>query len=133
MTGYTRYAPRALLPSELRGKPEARTLPRRAFHADAAAHALNQLPADGQSKPGSSVFARCRAIGLHKRLEQLRLGLPGDADTGVLNFKAHQHIGRRLLLARHADRHLAGVGKFDGVADEVGQDLAQTTRVAAHP
>ena len=57
----------------------------------------------------------------------------GDADTGVLDFKAHQQIGRRLLLGRHADRHLAGVGKFDGVADEVSQDLAQTTRVAAQP
>jgi hypothetical protein len=37
-----------LLSREERGKPEARTLPRRAFYTDAAAHAPDQLPADGQ-------------------------------------------------------------------------------------
>jgi hypothetical protein len=118
------------LSREQRGKPEARTLPRRAFYADAAAHALDQWSADGQPKPGSSVFARHRIVGLHERLEQLRLGLRRYAYTGILDFKTQQHIGCRFLLRRHAGCHRAGVGKFDGVADEVGQDLAQATRVA---
>ena len=62
---------------------EGRALARLAFHRDVATHHAAKMPADGETKPGTAVFARGRGRGLRKLLKQLAHLLFGHADSGV--------------------------------------------------
>ena len=67
-----------------------------------------------------------------------------DADAGVSNAEANgKHRALRLRIGQatgagrrwrrlHPHQHFAALGKLDGVREQVGQDLAQFERVAAH-
>ncbi len=69
-----------------------------------------------------------RRIGLHVGLEQSLLRVRVDADTGVDHFKA-EAVGADQF---YAEANTAVAGELEGVADEVGKDLAQPNRVAKH-
>jgi len=53
-----------------------------------------------------------------------------DADTAVLDFKAEVRLLVVLMQQFHAHDNFALAGKFDGVADQIGQDLAQSNRIS---
>src|SRR5260370_18447161 len=61
-----------------------------AFDPDATAHHLHQPGADCKTKPGAAMFARSRSVGLAEGLEDERLFLGWDADTGILHGEAQR-------------------------------------------
>ncbi len=90
----------------------------------------HQLRGYPQSQAGAAVLARGGAIGLSESFENDGLLLRGDADARVANFEAQQHFLRRPLFAAHMDDHFARFREFDGIADQVQQNLSQAQRVA---
>ncbi len=73
-----------------------------------------------------------RGIRLRERLEQFRRDLRRDADSGVADLEQHLVVGRGLPFLRYRDAHPSAIGELDRVAHEIGQDLPQPDRIAAH-
>ena len=121
--------PIALL-GESRREPELRPAPLLADQADPATHQLGQLLRDREPQPGAAVPARGRGVGLRELLEQRLLVLGRDADARVLHRDVQQDVVLRLR--RETDPHgdLAVVGELEGIAGEIGEHLAEPTRVA---
>ncbi len=96
----------------------------------AAAHQLDQAPADGQAQPGAAVLAGGGHVGLRERLEQLRRLLRRHADAGVAHGELELHFLARAFEQFDVQPDLAALGELDRVVDEVGEDLAEAERVA---
>ena len=103
---------------------------RLALEPDAAAHHLHQAPRDRQPQAGAAVAARGRAVGLRERVENRRLPVGGHADAGVGDLDMQDRIGRGALRKIQPHDHLALLGEFDRVADQVDQHLLQPQPVA---
>ena len=103
--------------------------------SDVAAHQCGKLPGNRKSETGTTVVAGIRVIDLRKLLEQFRLIFLADADATVLYRNTQPNLVRietGHLIARTNDADIAIFRKLDRVADQVGDDLAQSYRVAAH-
>ena len=113
------------------GDPEQAPLVRGALQAQLPAHQGDQMFDDGESQAGATVAPRGGAVGLDEGAEQLFLLIGLDADAGVADPEGHRAesvaIGRRDL---DIQIDVAGVGKLDGVAQQVEQNLPQPPRVA---
>ena len=108
---------------------ERRALTRRAIHRDAAVHALDDAPRDGEAEARAAELAAGAAFGLLEFEEDARLLFRRDADAGVAHLE-HDLVRRRALLDHDADA--ARFGELDGVAGEIEQHLAQPRRVAGY-
>ena len=103
--------------------------PRRAVHADLAAHQFRQAPGDDQAQAGAAVATGGAALGLGEGLEQPGLLFRGDADAGIGDPEA-QAVAVAVPafpLQRGFDHAL--VGELDGVGQEVRQHLAKAKAV----
>jgi hypothetical protein len=116
---------------ELGGEPEAAADARRAFDADFTVHgpASRWLIARPSRCRRSGGWSRCRPV--------RRAGTGGqvfgrNADAGIGDRAADGDVA--VLLAQHlgAQADLAALGEFDGVGQEVEQDLLDAHRIAAH-
>ncbi|TKS58532.1 MAG: hypothetical protein EWM72_02936 [Nitrospira sp.] len=91
--------------------------------------------ADRQAQPRPAVLAGGGAIGLDEGLKQFSALLGRHADACVADVEPQRHRSLRLgghrLVQPDAHHHLAPLGKLDGVADQIHQDLAQSSRVAS--
>lgn len=108
-----------------KGEPEGRALAKFTLKPDLAPHLLDQALRDGQPKAGATVLSGSRSVGLAEGVEQGLLLGPGEAHAGIRDAQAQGHpVGVCLFLfqARPQD-HLAGLGKLDGVVDQVGDHL----------
>src|SRR4029077_8739486 len=89
----------------------------------------HQPVADRQTQAGSLMIARMAAIGLVKRLEGVRDIDFAHADPAIADFDLHL----ALQAQNGADVDSPAMRrKFDRVADEIEQHLAQPRSVAAH-
>ena len=86
---------------------------------------LDDTLGDGESEAGAALFARDRIVGLLKLLEYLGLVVDADARPRILNRNR-----QRTIRCLGTDRHFARVGEFEGVADEVEDDLRQAALVS---
>jgi len=128
-----RFGPQA----EAGGEPEFRPLALHAFHADFAAHHLGQLPGNGQPEAGAAESPRRGGIHLGKLPEEQTDFVFGNSDSGVPHGEAQQ-AGiavipiRPLPLLRPADAHhnFPPIGEFHRIADQIGENLAETPRIA---
>src|SRR6185312_2283874 len=116
--------------AELDCEPEGRALTGFAVDADLAAHHRRQLLGDGEAEAGAAIAARRRLVGLGEGLEDPALRFRRHADTGVADFDAQLHGFRADLVGADVDHDLAALGELDGVADQVGQHLAQAAGIA---
>ena len=87
---------------------------------------------NGQSEAGAAELAGGGGVHLLEFLKQQVLFVGGDADAGIRHAEAQaDSLDRRIGLERfHPDLHLSCHRKFDGVADEVGEDLTKPTGVS---
>ena len=115
---------------ELYPHPEGRAFVDAAVEGDLAAHFADQLLGDHQPQPGAAVATGNTGVRLAKRLKQLSLLLLGNADAGVVHLNLQ-------LDARGADGALfdaqinsAALGKLNGVAQQIDQNLLQAQRIA---
>ena len=101
-----------------------------AFGADVSAHAIDDLFGDGKAEAGAAEAAGGGRVGLDEGFEDAREGFAGDADAGVGDLDEEGVLaGAAAWLG--AEEDVAGGGEFDGVADEVDEDLAEASGVAA--
>ena len=112
-------------------EPEDRPDARLALHADLAAHQLHQAAADGEAEARAAVLPRRRGVGLRERIEQLVELRGGDADPGVAHLEAQHRFGVGFGDESDRDGDLTALGELEGVAEQVGEHLAQAPRVAA--
>ena len=96
----------------------------------ASAHHLHQRRGDGEPQAGAAEPAGRRPVGLPEGFEDRPLLVLGDADARI----GDREVEHRAAVVAHvfADRHehVTRLGELDGVADQIGDDLRQTDRVA---
>ncbi|MNJ47621.1 hypothetical protein D3C77_427830 [compost metagenome] len=111
---------------------KGRTLAFAAFAAQGTAHPFGQGAGNREAQARAAIAAGNRAVGLLEGDEHGFQALAVDADTGVVDRTAEpdqlavEHLPARL------DAHTAVLGKLQGIADQVEQDLPDTRRVAHH-
>ena len=91
---------------------------------------MHQALAYRQAQTGAAIFARHAVVGLLKRLEQARLRLGINANTGIDDFEAHVDRFGRFSERAGAQDDFTVSGEFDGIADEVEQNLTEPQGVA---
>lgn len=108
------------------------------FHADGAVHAVHDVADDSQAESGSLDAAVDLQVAAAEGLEQVVAVLLADAAAGVLHGQL-QAVDFVFLFGDGgfvfpADEYgdLAPVGIFNGVADEVQQDLLDAEFIAVH-
>src|SRR3954471_18242095 len=92
---------------------------------DFAIHHLDQAFGNGEAEPGTAVLSRGRCVGLRKRLKQPSTLLGCHAYPSVTDREFELHAICELLLYAGSYEHLAALGEFDRVADQVDEDLAE--------
>jgi hypothetical protein len=124
------------------GEPEAGALALLADDADGTAHEGDEAFGDGEAEAGTAELAPGGAVGLGEGLEEAGLGFGGDADAGIADGEADGEDGLWLLGGGWVgfgggsgewgdfEGDFALVGKLDGVAEEVDEDLAEAAGVA---
>src|SRR6266849_6710115 len=87
---------------------------------------------DGQTQTRSPVFSRRRGIRLGKWMEDHFQFFLGNPDTGVCHREPQRAIARMGRLHLNLQRHFTLFREFDGVPDEVDDDLAQSAGISSH-
>ena len=105
---------------------KATPLPRRAHQADLATQQFRQFARYGQAQPGAAIFPADRSIGLPEGFKDGLLLLDRNADARVMDGKGNGVVPSLL----HRQRDFALVGEFDGVRQEILEDLLHPMRVA---
>ena len=113
-----------------RGEMKRAALARLAFEPDFPAQQFHQARGDGEAEARTAVLARGGTIRLGESLKNQRLFFFRDADSGICNAKVKQDGGKSFVLDVYVHGDAAAVGEFDGVANEVQQDLTQAQRIA---
>jgi hypothetical protein len=116
---------------ELGGEPKGGTFARFAFDPDFTLHEGYQLPGNGKAQAGAAVLAARGTIGLAKSSKEASLGFERNTDAAVLHLKSNFRMRLVFTPFGNPNDNLTFVCKFQGVADQVGQDLAQPPRIPA--
>lgn len=93
-----------------------------------AAVEFHQIPDDREAQTEARVRPRRRAVGLAKPVEDMRQEFPTDPLAGIDDADLG---GVPEPLDRHRDAAPAR-GEFDGIGDEVPDDLLSPSRIAGH-
>lgn len=97
---------------------------------DIAVHEANELAADGKAEACAAEAAGDRGVGLGEGLEEVGDLVFGEADAGVADGAAEGTAGVLSILKFNLDLNGAGGREFEGVAEEVEEDLLDATVVA---
>ena len=108
-------------------KPDAAAAAPHVLEVDRAAHQLEHLLGDRQTKACAAVVTSQRGVGLPERLERVRPWL--DTRTCVGHIEAQ--LMRVAVLDAQVDDDLASVGELDSIVDHVDQHLTDATGVSA--
>ncbi len=102
----------------------------RALHPDAPVHQLHELFGDSKAEPGTSVFARRRAVGLGEALEDGVQFFGGDSDARVRDCEPQ--IAGAVIIGVRLNPHfeMTLLRELDRVAEQINDDLAKPVRVA---
>src|SRR5687768_9660729 len=100
-----------------------------AVYCNGSAHQANKLPADGQAQPrtGAGLLPR---LGLLEMPEQFVLLVWRNARPGVLDFDLEQRSRRALAVGAHAQADATLLGKLDGIAQHINEDLTQLVDIS---
>jgi hypothetical protein len=97
-----------------------------ALDGDGAAHALDDVPADGEAEPGAPVAAARGVVDLLELAEDRVLAALGNAGAGVGDAEGDEPVAAHL----DADADTALIGELHRIAGKVHQHLAQPVAVA---
>ena len=112
-------------------EPEQAAFAGAAVDPDVAAHQAHQLAADREPEAGAAEPA-LRLADLLERAEDAVDLVGRDADAAVFDFETQRGLRSAASDASHAQSHLAAVGEFHRVAEQVEQHLAQALLVDPH-
>ena len=107
--------------------------PRGTLQPDLATHQGGQGLADTQAQAGTTITAGGGALCLFKGIEDPAKRLWAHTDAAVAHTEAQLLLPLPLRQQLHRDLDKAPLGKFDGIADKVEEDLAQTQRITTNP
>ncbi len=93
-----------------------------------SAHHADQLLHDGEPKSGAAVFSRYRSVRLREGVENLFLSMQRNANARIGYLNAHPSL--IAVVRPHEDRHIPRLGEFEGIADQVGQNLTESVWIA---
>lgn len=103
-----------------------------AVQIDMASHEGGELAGNGEAEAGAPVLAADGIIDLGKLLKELVLFFRGNADARIADGKGQPNgigsVGEWEGVYLKED--LAGLGKFNGISDQVDEDLAQACGIA---
>src|SRR5215471_20016875 len=116
----------------------------RTFYPDTPTHECDELSGNREPETCPPIAACHRTIGLHKRLKDCLLLCGRNANSSIGNghvqrTRVDQIMGWcgglavRPLIQGNTEDHFALRGKFDGVADEINNDLPQTPHITYQP
>jgi len=109
---------------------ETRPLPRLAFHPHGAAHQIDKLARDGETKPGALELTVRFAFDLAElpedRIEMLRR----DADPAILDADMQLEPALAAFDPDDAGKDVTGLGELDRIAEKIGEDLPHPAPVA---
>ena len=110
-----------------RGKPKCGAFALFAVNTDISTHQLRQLLANTEPEASTAVFARGGTINLGKWFKNRRHDRFGNPDSTVTHRKTER---KRLLRCNFtADDNLTALGKFDGIAHQIGNHLSYSAGV----
>ncbi|OQC55525.1 MAG: hypothetical protein BWX55_00043 [Deltaproteobacteria bacterium ADurb.Bin022] len=110
-------------------------LTRDTFHPEAPPHQFRQSSGNRQAQAGSAVFSRHGGVGLLKTLKNHVQLFRWNADAGVLDGNVHAAeivfpASGRDFFGHQDHLHAALLRKFNGVADQIRQNLLHAGRIA---
>ncbi len=105
-------------------------LPLRAFYVDAAAHQIDETPAQREPEAGAAEAAADRIVGLHERLKDARLPTRGNADARIGDGQHHHFAAVGRARHRRAQRYRTALRKLAGVAEQIRHDLRDPEPIA---
>src|SRR5580704_8136857 len=103
-----------------------------AFYPHSPAHHPDQPCRDTESQSGSAVFPRRRTVRLRKWIKDMFLLLRRNSDPGVGNYDLQNEILPVRCCNLNVQCHLTFPRKLDGIAHQVGYDLAQTAGISPY-
>ena len=109
---------------------EDSALPGNTAHADFPAHHFNQILANGQTQAGAAIFAAHAGICLNKGLEQSTDLRFAHADAAIFNLDVQADFWLDTGLPANAEFNPTGCGEFDGVAQQIEENLLNAQRIA---
>ncbi len=112
-------------------EPEQRAAVWLAHYSDFSLHHLHETLADSQTESGTAVFPGGRFFSLSESLKEPRLYLGSNADAGVKNLKPQGYVVCIPALFGDLERDLAALSEFNGITNQICQDLANSPGVAA--
>lgn len=115
-------------PGQADAEIELAALAGRAFDGNLAAHQVEETLGDGQAQAGAAIAAGGGAISLAEGIEDVLLLLGRDADA----FVADAEFEVVFAGDQNAQTNAAGFGEFDGIAQQVEEDLLEAQRIAEH-
>src|SRR5258706_1293370 len=118
-----------------------------ALDPNLAAHEFGQTLADREPQPCAAIMTGGRGIDLLEGFEKPILALEGNANAGIAHgevqqplfrmtdeigviFMAERGAARATRSGRNVDHDFTLVREFNGVTDEIDQDLAQPGDIA---
>lgn len=107
---------------------EGRSPPLACRDRNVAAHGVHDIPANGEAQTGAAIPAT--AVQLDERPEEPPDVVRGDSNARVDHGDMQEQALLGMDLLANIDRNAAVRGEFDGVIDEVGNELAQPDLVA---
>ena len=116
--------------AKIDGEPEGGTVAVFTFDADIAAHQFDEAFADGQAEPGAAEFTSGGGIDLGEAFEETVDAIGRDADAGVLDGESENNAVLVAAFEGGADGDGAGGSEFQGVVDEIHEDLANAGGIA---
>jgi len=90
-------------------------------------HGFAEVVGQRQTQPGPAELPGNAGAGLREGLEDLDLGVLGDADAGVADFDSDA-----VLECRQAHIDPTEAGEFEGVGQQVADDLSDSRRIPKH-
>ena len=110
-------------------EPECRAFAFAAVQTNLPAQRFHQLFGNGGAQPAAAIAAGNGRIGLGEAVENTRLRGFRNTDAGIDDLEA-QTLRTALPDRADIDVDPAMLGKLDGIADQVDQDLSQVARIA---
>src|SRR5690554_1405107 len=98
------------------------------MQGDFSLHQLHQSFYYGQTKTGSAVVLRYAFVFLRKAVENMCLPFGGYAFAGIGDKEGDGF----LINFFNAESDFSLIGKFDGIVEQVGEDLREPVFVALH-